>query len=168
MKSRCCLSSQNVLQSKYFYLLRSFYWHCFTESIKLRKTNPGIPSGKLECIIRNHRKEMSWRSSPSHLSKFSFICCLSLATAKLKVCLYVWLVSAYEDAWMYMHLFIILKMILMLQLEPFLLGFDQRIISVSSEVGLFFFFLKNTCSRFPFGEVSHLESECAFAWAFFC
>lgn len=143
MKSQWCLSSQNVLESKRSCLLWGFYWHCFTESIKLRKIKLGIPSGKLGCIIRSYRKEMTWLSSPRHLSRFSLICWLSLATAKLQVCLCVWLVSISEDAWMYMHLVVILKMIIVLQLYLFLLGFDQRIISVSSEVGTFFFLIAN-------------------------
>lgn len=110
-------------------LMSLFHGSYYTEKNKL-----GTPG----CIIRNYREEMIWHRSPQHLSRFSFVCCLSLATAKLKIWLYAWHVSIYEDAWMYMHLFIIFKMIIMLQLQPFLLGFDQKILLLSSEVGSIF------------------------------
>lgn len=143
MKLQWHFSSQNVLKSKHSYLLWGFYWHCFMEAIKLRKIKVGIPGGKLGCVIRNYRKEVICSRGPQCLRRISFICCLSLATLKLKVYLNVWQISIYEGAWKYVHPFIIFKVIVMLQILPFLLGFDQRILSFSLFRSWHNFFLRS-------------------------
>lgn len=64
----------------------------------------GIPSGKLECIFKNCREAVIWNRRYQHLFRVSFTCRLSLAAAKLKVCLYVW----YITLWRYIILCIYL------------------------------------------------------------
>lgn len=78
-----CLGIQTFL-SPLRLLLALFHGVYQTEKNKAR-----YPSAKLGCIIRNYRKEVTWHSSPRHLSRFSLICWLSLATEKLQVCLCV-------------------------------------------------------------------------------